>query len=203
MKYKYYKVNNRNQEIIKVCFCFILLTQLSISICNSICSSGTSLEDPACFNNVIKFNHSNYRAGHFASKKNSDLVREYSGDPPYTKRLFYGLKKNGRGLFNDGYIREKNLTENYGRYESRNLFISLKDETNREKEYLFSTSSYRSLTELHDLENDNYVSEYSDDFNGKRIFSFVYSLFKTNLDNYNFLFLHLHMVVSPKVKMVV
>ena len=187
MKYKYYKVHNRNQKIIKVCFCFILLTQLSISICDSICSSGTSLEDPACFNNVIKFNHSNYRAGHFASKKNSDLVIEYSGDPPYTKRLFYGLKKNGRGYFNDGYIREKNLTENYGRYESRNLFISLKDDTNREKEYLFSTSSYQSLTELHDLENDNYVSKYSDDFNGKRIFSFVYSLFKTNLDNYNFL----------------
>ena len=188
MKYKYYKVHNRNQIIIKVCFCFILLTQISISICDSICSSGTSLDDLGCFNNVIKFNHLNYRAGHFATKKNSDLVIEYSGHPPYTKRLFYGLKKNGRGLFNDGYIREKNLTGNYGRYESRNLFISLKDDTNREKEYLFSTSSYQSLTELHDLENDNYVCKYSDVFNGKRIFSFVYSLFKTNLDNYNFLF---------------
>ena len=129
----------------------------------------------------------NYRSGHFASKKNGDLVIEYSGNPPQEKRLFYGLKENGRGLFNDGYIREKDLPGDYGRYESRNLFISLKEDTNREKEYLFSTSSYQSWTELHDLENDEYVNRYSDDFNEKRIFSFAYSLFKTNLDNYNFL----------------
>ena len=187
MKYKHYFLQKRNQIIINLCFYLILLAKIAISRCDSSCSSDTYLSDTTCFNNVINFDHLNYRSGHFASKKNGDLVIEYSGNPPIEKRLFYGLKENGRGLFNDGYIREKDLPGDYGRYESRNLFISLKEDTNREKEYLFSTSSYKSLTELHDLENDEIVTRYSDDFNEKRIFSFAYSLFKTNLDNYNFL----------------
>ena len=37
------------------------------------------------------------------------------------------------------------------------------------------------------MENDNFVERYSDNFNGKRIFSFVYSLFGTTFDNYYFL----------------
>ncbi len=187
MKYKHYFIQKTNQIIINLCFYLILLAKIAISRCDSSCSSDTYLRDTTCFNNVINFDHLNYRSGHFASKKNGDLVIEYSGNPPIEKRLFYGLKENGRGLFNDGYIREKDLPGDYGRYESRNLFISLKEDTNREKEYLFSTSSYKSLTELHDLENDEIVTRYSDDFNEKRIFSFAYSLFKTNLDNYNFL----------------
>ena len=185
---KVYSISKINPKRFNIFLSFIFLTQLSLYLCDSSCSSGTFLNDSSCFNNIINFNHLNYRAGHFASKKNGDLVVEYSGNPPIEKRLFYGLKENGRGLFNDGYIREKDLPNNYGRYESRNLFVSLKGDTNREKEYLFSTSSYQSWTELHDLENDNYTYRYSDNFNEKRIFSFVFSLFKTNLDNYNFLF---------------
>ena len=188
MPNKIYNIVKINPKKFNIILSFIFLTQLSLSLCDSSCTSGTFLSDSACFNNIINFNHLNYRAGHFASKKNGDLVAEYSGDPPKQKRLFYGLKENGRGLFNDEYIREKDLPNNYGRYESRNLFVFLKDDTNREKEYLFSTSSYQSWTELHDLENDNYINRYSDNFNEKRIFSFVFSLFKTNLDNYNFLF---------------
>ena len=144
------------------------------------------LSDTNIFNNIINLD---FRAGHFAKNRKGDLIIEYSGDPQIGKRLFYGFKKNGRGFFDDKYIREKNLDSTYGRYEARNIFISLKEDINHEKEYLFSTSSYQSYTELHDLENDECKIKYSDDFNGKRIFSYVYTLLETSIDNYNYYFL--------------
>ena len=145
-----------------------------------------SLDNTDIFNNLIKLD---FRAGHFATNRKGDLIIEFSGDPLVGKRLFYGFKKNGRGFFDDKYIREKDLDSSYGRYEARNIFISLKEDTTHQKEYLFSTSSYQSYTELHDLENDEYKIKISDDFNGKRIFSFVYTLLETSIDNYNYYFL--------------
>jgi len=186
------KTNSKtHKKIINYLFISILLLQFSKISCDNICSSETDLTDTSCFNNVIYFNHYNYRSGHFAVKKNNDLVIEYSGDPPSCMRLLYGLKSNGgRGLFNDGYIKEKNLTtSNDGRYEARNIFVSLKGDTSKSNEYLFSTSSHKTITELHDLENDSFKTLYSDDFNSKRIFSFVYSLLHTTINNNNYYFL--------------
>ena len=95
------------KEIIKnFILIFIFFLHFNFFSCDSICSLGISLDDTTCFNGIIKLNHINYRAGHFASNKNNDLIIEYSGDPPAGKRLFYGLKLNGRGFFNDSYIRE-------------------------------------------------------------------------------------------------
>ena len=145
-----------------------------------------SLEDPTYFNNIIKLD---YRSGHFAINKKGELIIEYSSDQYFGKRLFYGFKKNGRGFFNDEYIIERELENDHGRFEARNIFVSLKEDTVNNKEYLFSTSSYQSYTELHDLENDNYKVKYSDNFNGKRIFSFVYSLLTTKISNNNYYFL--------------
>ena len=122
------KIIKGNKRMTHIIFIFLLLNQFSLLACDASCSSGTFLSDSFCFNNVIYFNHLNYRSGHFAQKKNGDLVLEYSGDPPITKRLFYGLKSNGRGLFNDGYIREKDLPTGHGRFEARNLFVSLKSD---------------------------------------------------------------------------
>ena len=175
----------------KINILFILLIFYSLFpplLCND-CNPGKSLSDSTCFNGIIYINQLNYRSGHFASKKNNDLIIEYSGDPPVNSRLFYGVKNNGRGFFDDNYIRQKILTETNGRYESRNIFVSLQSDINKDKEYLFSTSSYQSLTELHDLENDSYKARYSDNFNGNRIFSFTYSLLGKTISNQNYYFL--------------
>ena len=192
IEYSLFKTNSKTtKKITYYLFISLLLLQISMVSCDNICSASTALSDTSCFDNVIYFNHYNYRSGHFAVKKNNDLVIEYSGDPPSCMRLLYGLKSDdGRGLFNDGYIREKNLTTNNdGRYEARNIFVSLKTDSSKSKEYLFSTSSHTTITELHDLENDTFITRYSDDFNGKRIFSFVYSLLHTTIDNKNYYFL--------------
>ena len=188
--YKSPKFIQRNKSIDYIPFIFFILTEFAFLACDESCSLGTYLHDSSCFNGVIKIDHLNYRSGHFASKKNGDLVIEYSGDGPNYKRLFYGLKVNGRGYFNDGYIREKDLPADYGRYEARNLFVSSKNDINKETEYLFSTSSYESWTELHDLESNTFVTKNSDSFNNdKRLFAYVFSLFGKTIDNKNYYFL--------------
>jgi len=70
-------------------------------------------------------------------------------------------------------------TANLGRFESHNLFVYTQDDTNKVKQYLFSISTYESLVELHDIENEEYQTIQTRKFiNDKRIFSYQYSLFE-------------------------
>ena len=67
-----------------------------------------------------------------------------------------------------------------GRYESRVLFTSLKNDTDKSKQYFFSMSTYYSLVELFDIENFTYYAwDTLKFFNLARpIFSYEYSLFE-------------------------
>ena len=77
-----------------------------------------------------------------------------------------------------------------GRYESRNILIQLEGDSSG-KEYLFSTSSWYSYTELYDLESDNYWTWFTTDFfdipDNKYIFSYKYNLLKQPNQNIYFL----------------
>ena len=167
---------------------FIILINLSNINCKT-CKESTALSETDCFNNIIEININSeryYRAGHFATNKNGDLIIEYSSDGtnlPQDYRLFYALKENGRGFFNDNYMKEKQLTKSgdyIGRYESRNIMIHLYE--NYSEEYVFSTSAYASVSELHDFENDKYLVADTDTFLGKRIFSYVYNIMEATED---------------------
>ena len=86
-------------------------------------------------NNIIVFNSTHYRAGSLAFNSNGDMVIEYSYN---NLRLFYGLKKNGKGYFkkNDKEITIKEIVIgndiNNKRFESRSAFISLNNSNNKE-----------------------------------------------------------------------
>ena len=73
------------------------------------------------------------------------------------------------------------------RFESVNLFISFLNDSIKEKEYLMSVSSYKSILEIHDLENDKYniteAIEFFDNFLG--IYSFIFQILETTIDNEN------------------
>ena len=148
--------------------------------------------DTNCFNEIIFFNNKNYRAGHFSLNNKGDMVVEYSDD---RSRLFYGFKKNGRHFFDtEDNIKEIEYIENptqpdaYARYESNNIFVYLEDDINKEKSYLFSTSSYITATELHDLENNNYTITTAKTFFGFQIYGFVFSLLEAKINNANMYF---------------
>ena len=140
----------------------ILICLILINTSHQQCRSGFLVEENTdCFNQVLYFNQTNrsYRSGHFALNKNGDMIVEYSSDQ---YRLFYGLKKNGEFYF-ENFTKEIEIKIDYDfqyglstsdRYEAINSFVSLSDDTNKEKEYLLSISSYLTILELHDLETD-------------------------------------------------
>ena len=139
---------------------FLYLIYLSQNIICQTCVSITSITDSQCFTNIIYFNLKNrhYRAGHFAMSSKGDIIIEYSY---HQYRLFYGLRGNGTLYFPEG-TKEIEITSDSirspitHRYESINFFVSFMNDINKENEYLMSISSYITILELHDFENDHY-----------------------------------------------
>ena len=177
-------------------FIFILsfIIQLRIAFCDS-CKSNNIITNVECFNNIFIFSGKTYRAGSFAKNKEGDVIIEYSTGE---SRLFFGLKKNGEFYFSgENYIKEIESINNDGgitqRYESQNIFVSLEEDNNKDNEYLFSISSYESLSELHDLKNNSYAIKKTSSFLGHSIFSYIIPLLEIKSNNKNayfFLFIH-------------
>ena len=164
---------------------------ISLSYCST-CSLRNSIFDTNCFNDVLKFDNKNYRSGHFATYKNGDMIAEFSDDGTTSTdgyaRKFYGLKGNGRYYFSDeSPIWEiENIGDidgNHGRYESLNQIVVTKNDLTRENEFLFSTSSYGSLTELYMFHNKTYTITPTKSFVGETIFSFQYSMIEVEYNN--------------------
>ena len=136
----------------------LILTQINISFCvvEDSCKSITSYTNTQCFNEKIIF-YDTMRGGHFETLDDGTLIIEYSSNNENSKRMFYGLKKNGRFYFPDEtpvkYFNAKNPdNDNHGRYESKNKIIYLENDAQKKKQYLFSTSIYTTVTELHDIQ---------------------------------------------------
>ena len=134
----------------------------------------------------FEFNTQNYRAGRFAFNSNGDMIIEYSFN---NYRLFFGLKKSGKYFFKDEAnneiltkeIKIENRGDDYLRYESQNIFISI----SADKQYLFSIGIHTSITELYDFETGEYLFESTNNFLGNNtIFSYIFSLFELPSDNY-------------------
>ena len=154
------------------------------SHCQSIptgCVRNPSLNDELCFTNIIKLDNRNYQASNFAKNKNGDLAIEFSEHSEISStRLLYGLTKDGRYLFKNesSYTHEINivntLLEDFSFdsiYKTTNLFVSIKDTSNKENQFFFSLNTYYSTVELHDLNNDDvntnkhYIWKLNDFFN--------------------------------------
>ena len=181
--------------IFKYNFFFLIISLLlNIKLIDTACPNGVTITDTNCFNNLIII-QKYYRAAQFATNKEGNMIIEYSNDESGRDgyRLFYGLKKDGRHYFeDDNPIKIINLTPSgghRGRYESRNLFVSTEDDIDKNKQYLFSTSSYESLTELHDMEEGTHsVTDTIPLWNIIDIFSYQYSLLEIQKDNKNIYF---------------
>jgi hypothetical protein len=75
---------------------FLTLNPILCGVCDNI----YDLSNTNCYNDVIKFDHDKFRAGHACTNNNGDMIVEFSLNPGESKkRLFYGLKKNGRYYF--------------------------------------------------------------------------------------------------------
>ena len=182
-------------------FSFFILNIITFSFCSTNCPNQVSIGTKTCFNDVLKFDSKQYRAGHFVTYKNGDMIVEFSDDVENDpnkeygySRIFYGLKENGRYFFqNDSPIWEieniGSVDSARGRYESLNQLVITESDIERNDEYLFSTSSYNSLTELHHFQNQTYIYKKTSDFLSKNNFAFRYSMVEVIKDNKVFYFL--------------
>ena len=153
-------INQRRQKppFILHLILFLLQIKLSFSVVENSCYQVYDYENEDCFNDKIKFDN-NFRAGHFVTLKDGSLIIEYSSDAVNYERFFYGLKKNGRYYFeNESAFKRFKVTnpqnELHGRYESENKIVYLSSDTNKENEYIFSTSIWTTTTELHDIQRN-------------------------------------------------
>ena len=194
---------------------FHFILNFNIFKCDDfVCKTHNDFSDSNCFNNIIKLDSKEYRAGEFVTTNDGQLIIEYSQDTtPGKGRLFYRLTSDGRGYYTDANpIKEFEMNTTYlatfkdqgdkkenicGRYEGRNIIITL-DGDSSGKQYLFSTSSWYSYTELYDLESDNYWTWFTTEFfeipDNKYIFSFKYNLLKQ--PNSNQLFFSLYSIFT-------
>ena len=196
--FNFIKILQKNVFTSEISFCFILMiyfTQIKIIIgqCNK---DDIIIEGSSCFNNIIIFDNG-YRAGQFTIRKDGVLLIEYSSG---NKRLFYGLKSNGRGFFKNEetnkkiYIQSNILfwsEEVVKRHESRNKIVYLYDDEFQEIPYIFSVSSYKSLNELHHFDdegNNNHKTWLNTDFFridwGRYFFSYQFSLLEGKNNEY-------------------
>ena len=99
------------ENLLKKRFLFIFLFHLTcIKIILGQCNNDSKIiEGSSCFNKIIRFDNG-YRAGQFTIRKDGVLLIEYSF---INKRLFYGLKKNGRGFFLNEATNKEIIIQNY------------------------------------------------------------------------------------------
>ena len=112
-------------------------------------------------NNLIIFGDRSYRYISYGIYSNEDLVIETTCFPQQPKRMFYGIKKNGRPFFKNKINNEytpfysKNISGDKNlSLESTGAIIKLSNNENNGKEYYLSLSKMQGNAELFDFEND-------------------------------------------------
>ena len=139
----------------------------------------SKIQSDEILTNITYFNSKTFREGHFAQNKDGDMILEYSSG---IYRLFFGLKKDGNYFYdNENHykiiqIRNKN-EELFNRNESNNIFVYLKNDINKTKQYLLSISASNSVSELHDLETDEYSVIETKKIFKEEIYSYIIKLF--------------------------
>ena len=157
---------------------FLIISNLFLIHCD-----GEGVENaniPKQVENILIFNNAKLNGG--STNRNGDLIIEYYSEENYydmpNSILFYGLSKNGGYCFpnESSNTQEQNIDideiidiagyyNTYEIYDSKNLFVSLKNDINRGDEYLFSINSYNSIVELHNFNNNASKYHYIWDFN--------------------------------------
>jgi len=168
--------NAKCEKFFNIIMFIIFFIKIQLYFCQK-CNNIYNLENSECFNNILIINNSRFRSGQFAKNKEGDIFIEYSNG---NKRLYYGLLKNGSYYYNDEFHCKEKIIEGISyndylyvkRYESKNLFISTKNDINKAKEYLLSLGSYKTLIEIYDIDNDIMTTHITENVLNDGIFSF-------------------------------
>lgn len=142
---------------------------------------------------IIHVGEKDFRYINFASFSNGDLILVTTACPGSAQRVFYGLQKNGRFLFNyNGILTpffSKNVTDQTDntdnkRYEAEVFFAKMKETG---KEYLISIPRASQYMELYDFENNKIYQKKAKNVLGYRMTSYRQSainFISSNNENY-------------------
>ena len=146
-----------NEPFLKGTSCTKYCSELELK--EKVCKIDNDIAKTQFLNNIIWIGEENYRYVNFAMFSNGDMIIETTNIPGTKKRIFYGMKKDGRELF----YKDNNWRYNYTmegediRYEAEIFVVQINGETDEEnngKEYLVSIAKKKQYAELYDFEND-------------------------------------------------
>ena len=142
--------------------------------------------------NIINVEKQNFRYVNFATYSNGDMVfltTEYKeGTSAQNTRIFYGLKKNGRPLFNDSYFYSKE-TNNYAKWESESLVVKESGNCNNKTEYLMSFSKNNLYVEVYNFTNGIIYRKKLQNFLNSTIISYRHAFISLFSNDSNYFYL--------------
>ena len=168
----------------------------------NICSINNTIVKTQRLNNIIWIGDKYFRYINLITYSNGDLIVETSSTEGTSKRMFYGIKKNGRSFFKG----DKKKTKYYSievstqegnpgnaRYYSEIFVAKINGGENDSKEYIVNVGKGTGYTELYDFDNNKIYQRSSVSFLPKksdslRAASFTYNfngIFYSNLYHYN------------------
>ena len=167
---------------------------------NKVCIIDNEIIKTQWLNNIIKIGDKNFRYINIANYSNGDLIVETTAIPGSSKRMFYGIKNNGRGFFKNKIdnkmtsyysIEAKDQTGNNNnqRLESEVFIATINGGKNNGKEYLVSIGKGEGYTELYDFENDLIYQSPTTDFLGQKMENLRGTVINYKLNNINFVIL--------------
>ena len=147
--------------------------------------------------NIILIGEKGFNYANLVSYSNGDLVVETNSFPRSYKRMFYGIKKNGREFFK---TKDSNKRTNYYSLEAKvqiginknqsletELFIVTVDEgENKGKEYLVSIGKGNTYIELYDFDNDKIYRKSIEKIINRKMNSIKGTVIKYQINNLNY-----------------
>jgi hypothetical protein len=124
------------------------------------CLIGNKTVKTQLLNNVIKAGEKDSRYVSFSSNQNGDLIFSTFSFPKSTKRIFYGIKSDGRPLFKNKINEEyystilNSTNDSLLSYEYESLIIKLSGNNKTCKEYLLTVGKSKSNAEIYDFDNN-------------------------------------------------
>ena len=182
--------NNNINKILSQIFSIITIFQIFNSIKADIPQE--SMNNAQGISRIIYIGEIKYRYINFASYSNGDMVVETTCYPEGHKRMFFGLKENGRPFFKDNnneklYYSINVEGEAYKKFEADSLIIKLSNNDNNGKEYYFSISKLECNAELFDFDNNKVytkdVNSFTTFFNTDSLRNAFISLSNSNYEN--------------------
>ena len=147
--------------------------------------------------NIILIGDKDFSYVNLANYSNGDLIVETTSLPGSSKRMFYGLKKNGREFFNANDLNKKTYyysieakdqigNDKNQRLEAEIFMATINEGENKGNQYLVSIGSNSSYTELYDFNNNKIYQNQTSSFLSRQMNNIRGTVINYQLNNINY-----------------